>query len=82
MSKEQCKKNLEMASDVIQEMLEMLDADDPEDGIQAFIEAYESTTEYLLKAMRIAVVAAIPEPCFLNDDQPVEPPPFINRGHG
>ena len=79
MSKEQCRKNLEMASDVIQEMLEMLDTDNPEDGIQAFVEAYESATEYLLKAMRIAVVTAIPEPCFLDDDEPVEPPTHITR---
>lgn len=77
MSKEQCKENLEMASDVIQEMLEMLDSNDPEDGIQAFVEAYESTTEYLLKAMRIAVVAAIPEPCFLDDGEPLDPPTHI-----
>lgn len=79
MSKEQCRQNLEMASDVIQEMFEMLDSTEQQDGIQAFVEAYESAAEYLIKAMRIAVVEAIPEPCFLDDDEPLEPPPFINR---
>jgi hypothetical protein len=74
MSKDQCRSQLELAADVVQEMLEMLDSGD---GIQAFVEAYESTTEYLTRAMTLAVTAAIPEPCFLDGDEPVEPPTHI-----
>lgn len=77
MSKEQCRENLEMASDVIQEMFEMIDSDGPDNSIQAFVEAYESATEYLVKAMRIAVVAAMPEPSFLDDDEILEIPAMV-----
>lgn len=60
MSKEECREYLISTSDVINEMLEMLDSDEP-DGLQSFLEAYESASEYLIRAVKIAVLATAPK---------------------